>query len=143
MTPSRCRLAAALALAAATAACRGPVDPSQNQSQQFTGSVQPNSAGPLHAFAVPNTGEFSVTVNSMSPGNALLGIVWGQPNGGACANVFGQQNVVTSSNLGRTVLSGAVTLKGQYCVQLFDPVGYVTVTPLLVAQNYTVTVNHP
>jgi hypothetical protein len=69
-----------------------------------------------------------------------MAVAYGQPNGNSCSAI--QQNVVSSANLGRTALSGSIILKGNYCVQLYDPVN-LTGTPLTVPQNYTVNVSHP
>jgi hypothetical protein len=81
-----------------------------------------------------------VSVTAITPGNTFLGVLYGQAAGSGCAAI--QQNVASSSNLGRTVLSGQIIIKGTYCVQVFDPVNLVG-TPLTVAQNYTVQVSHP
>ena len=134
-------LAALLAVVAVTAACGGPTNPSQNATDMFSGSVQPLSLGPIHTFNVPNLGEITVTVNSITPGNTFLGVKYGQPAGNDCLAI--QQNVVSSSNLGRTALSGSIIVKGTYCVVLFDPIGLIGGAPLTVAQNYSVTVSHP
>ena len=69
-----------------------------------------------------------------------LGVLYGQPSGAGCGII--QNNVISSSNVGRTALSGSIIIKGQYCVQLFDPINSVG-APLAVAQNYTVQVSHP
>src|SRR6266536_6682045 len=89
----------ALAVVSAIA-CGGPTDPSKNTPETFPGSVQPLQFGPLHTFNEPTHGEITVTVNTMTPGNAFLGGQYGQPFGGGCSTI--QQNVVSSSNLGRT-----------------------------------------
>jgi hypothetical protein len=136
----KARLAAALILGLVASACGGPTDPSKNTVDTFPGSVQPFSVGPVHPFNVPNLGEITVSVTAISPGNTFLGVLYGQASGSGCAAI--QQNVASSSNLGRTVLSGQIIIKGNYCVQVFDPVNLVG-TPLTVAQNYTVQVSHP
>jgi hypothetical protein len=138
--------AALLVVLLASVSCSGPTDPSKNTVEPFSGAVQPFGAGPVHPFNIQNTGEFTVSVTAMTPGNAFLGVSFGQSAGNGCAAF--QQNLASSSNLGRTVLSGSITIKGQYCVQLFDPVGLVLggaviSAPLAVAQNYTVQVSHP
>jgi hypothetical protein len=136
----RVRLAAALGLGLMALSCGGPTDPSKNTVETFSGSVQPLNFGPLHTFNVPNLGEITVTVTSITPGNTFLGVLYGQPTGNACGII--QNNIISSSNVGRTALSGSIIIKGQYCVQLFDPVNSVG-APLTVAQNYTVQVSHP
>ena len=136
----RARLAAALCVGLMAAACSGPTDPSRNTVETFPGSVQPLTFGPVHSFNVPNLGEFTVSVTSISPGNTFLGVLYGQPSGSGCGII--QTNIVSSSNIGRTALSGQIIIRGQYCVQLYDPVNTVG-APLTVAQNYTVQVSHP
>ena len=131
---------AALLILLAVSACGGPTDPSKNTIETFSGSVQPFSTGPVHSFNVPNTGEITVSVTAISPGNTFLGVGYGQLSGNNCGLI--QQNVASSANLGRTVLSGSIIIKGQYCVVVFDPVG-LTGSALTVPQNYTVSVSHP
>ena len=72
-------------------ACGGPTDPSKNTTESFSGSVQPLQFGQVHPFNVPNLGELTVTVNTISPGNTFLGVQYGQPFGGGCGTI--QQNV--------------------------------------------------
>ena len=134
------RLAAAMIVGLVASACGGPTDPSQNVTDTFSGSVQPFQAGPVHTFNIPNLGEFSVSLTAITPGNTFLGVLYGQPSGSGCTAI--QQNVASSSNLGRTVLTGQIIIKGTYCVQAFDPVN-LTGSPLTVAQNYTLQVRHP
>ena len=138
---TKARLAAALMAALVASACGGPVSPSQNVTEPaFSGSVQPFSFGPIHTFNVPNLGEITVTVTSITPGNTFLGVLYGQPAGNSCGVI--QSNIVSSGNLGRTALSGSIIIKGQYCVQVFDPVNSVG-APLSLPQNYTLQVRHP
>ena len=134
------RLAAAVCLGLMTCACGGPTDPSKNTVDTFQGGVQPLSFGPVHSFSVPNLGEITVSVTTVTPGNTFLGVLYGQPAGSGCGII--QTNIISSSNVGRTALSGSIIVKGQYCVQLYDPVNSVG-APLAVAQNYTVQVSHP
>jgi hypothetical protein len=138
------RLAIALLAALAAASCgRGPVDPSENVVETRTGTIQPlNSDTPRPPFTISNLGEFNVTVTALTPGNVIVGIGWGQWNGSGCGLIPGQTNFVTSSNIGRMVLSGQIFLRGDYCVALFDG-SSLGAPPLTVAQNYTVQVSHP
>jgi hypothetical protein len=137
----KARLAAALIVGMVASAC-GIADPSKNSVETFPGSVQPSSFGPVHPFNVPSLGsrEIKVTLTSLTPGNAFLGIVYGQPSGNGCGIVL--QTAVVDTNVGRNSLNGFVSITGQYCVQVFDPVNTVGV-PLAVAQNYTLQVSHP
>jgi hypothetical protein len=63
------RLAAAVLVALAAAACSSVTDPSKNVPETFTGSVQPNSFGPVHQFNISTSGELTVTVTSIVPGS--------------------------------------------------------------------------
>jgi hypothetical protein len=141
------RLALALLIAVAAWSCGGgPVDPSKNTVETRTGTVQPLGIDvPMRPFTVSNLGEFTVSVTALSPGggNVFLGIGWGQSNGTSCGLIAGQTNIVSSANIGRTVLSGQIFIKGDYCVAIFDASSTFGAPPLTVAQNYTVQVSHP
>ena len=143
MTPTIARLAAALGVLLIAAGCKGPVDPSQNKTATFSGTVQPlNITNPPHTFEIQNLGEITVTVTSLTPGNVVLGVAYGQLQGNSC--IPQQQNAVSNTNIGRTALSGQIFLKGTYCVVAFDPSGILlNIAPWPVAQNYTITVSHP
>ena len=133
------KLVVALAAVVIAAGCKGPVDPSQNKTETFTGTIQPLNID-TKTFQIQNLGEITVTVTSLTPGNVVLGVAYGQPSGTGCFPI--QQNAVT--NIGRTALSGQILIKGTYCVAVFDPSGILlNVAPWSVAQNYTVTVSHP
>jgi hypothetical protein len=134
--------AALLVIALAASACKGPTDPSQNTTASFSGSVQPLMFGPVHTFTISNTGEFSVTLTALTPGNVYIGLGYGIPAGGQCQ--FQQNAGVSPAYIGRTSLSGQVLIKGDYCVQVFDPSLISVLYPsLTVPQNYTVQVSHP
>jgi len=134
------RLAAAVLVALAATACSSVTDPSKNVPETFTGSVQPNSYGPVHQFNISSSGELTVSVTSIVPGSTFLGVQYGQVSGGGCGVL--QQNAVSSANLGRVVITAQLTNKGTYCVQAFDPVN-LGLAGLVVGQNYTMTVSHP
>ena len=135
------RLATALVVVLAASSCGGPTDPSQNQTESFSGSVQPSLAN-YHTFNINNLGEISIVVTGFTPGNVVLGIGYGQPAGSGCGLL--QNNAVSNTNVGRTALTGSIILKGQYCLAVFDPSGVLlNIAPWTVAQNYTVTVSHP
>ena len=135
------RLAVALAAAMIAVGCKGPVDPSKNTTQTFTGTVQPLNIQPQN-FEIPNLGEITVTLTALTPGNVVVDLAYGQPSGTACFPV--QQNAVSGANIGRTALSGQILLKGTYCLAVFDPSGVLlNIAPWPVSQTYTVTVSHP
>ena len=135
------RLSAALIIVSIAAACGGFTDPSNNQTETFNGTVQPLGAD-SHLYTVSNSGEFTISVTSVTPGNVFLGVGYGQPGAnGSCGLI--QSNVINSTQIGKTALSGQVLIKGQYCVVVFDPSGLAGITPLPVAESYTVQVKHP
>ena len=137
----RGKLAAAMLVALLSMACGGPTDPSKNQVEPFTGSVQPNSFGDVHKFTIASGGEIDIKVTNVSPGNVFLGLGYGQFTGGSCGLM--QQTTVGNTGINRTAISGQVVLKGDYCVIVFDPAGSLGIAPFPVAQNYTLTVSHP
>ena len=135
------RLALAFGVLLIAGGCKGPVDPSQNKTETFSGTVQPLNID-TRTFEIQNLGELTVTVTALTPGNVVVGVAYGQPSGASCFPV--QQNAVSNTNIGRTALSGQIFLKGTYCVAVFDPSGILlNIAPWPVAQNYTVTVSHP
>ena len=139
------RFAIALLVALAATSCGGgPVDPSKNQVETRSGIVQPSLIDvPLPPFTISNLGEFSVVVTALTPGNVFVGVGWGQWTGSGCGLIPGQTNIVSSANIGRTVLSGQIFIKGDYCVAIFDGSLSFGSPPLTVAQNYTIQVSHP
>jgi len=135
-------LAAALVVVLAATSCGGgPVDPSKNKTESFSGTVQPGSVD-IKPFTISNLGEISVTVNSFTPGNVVLGVAYGSPSGTNCSPI--QSNAVSNTNVGRQALTGQILIKGDYCLAVFDPSGILlNIAPWSVAQNYAVTVSHP
>lgn len=139
------RIAMALLVALAASSCGGgPVDPSKNVSEPRSGTLQPLGVSvATPPFTISNLGEFSVSMTALSPGNVFVGIGWGQASGSSCSLIPGQTNVVSSANINRTVLSGQIILRGDYCVAVFDASSAFGAPPLTVAQNYTIQVSHP
>jgi hypothetical protein len=138
----RSSAAALFIVALAASGCKGPVDPSKNVNSPCSGSVQPLSSGPICSFTISNNGEFTVTLTSLIPGQAYIGLGYGAFSGGTCQ--FQQANPVAPSNIGKAVLSGQVLITGTYCVQAFDPsLQFAGYPSLVVPQNYTVQVSHP
>ena len=122
-------------LLATLAACGGVVDPSNNQNESFSGTIQFQGAGPLHTFNVSKSGEISVVVNSLTPtvaSGTLFEVVYGQVVSGQCATI----NINQFAVAGATIVSGAI-VPGQYCIQLVDE-GFFKQN-----ENYTMTVSHP
>jgi hypothetical protein len=127
------RYAVACSLAGLLAAgCGGVVDPSKNQVENFSGTLEVGGAV-THFFSVSKNGEMSARLTAITPGSAsLLGTALGEQVSGTCS-VFGVNNF---TGLNRDVFAGPIN-KGSYCMQVFDP------GSLTAAQNYTLQISHP
>lgn len=122
-------------LLAALAACGGIVDPSQNQTQTFTGTVAVQGSGTVHTFNVTKGGEISAMVTSFNPALAsgtFFEVIYGQVISGQCSLLSANQFAVT----GATVVSGAI-VPGTYCIQIIDE-GFFKVS-----EDYVLQVSHP
>ncbi len=133
-------LAALLVAALGAWGCGGIVDPSQNQTDTFSGSIAVGGQGTPHGFSASKTGEISVKITALTPStsNTFVGVLWtGRNSNGDCSgslgNIFGQNNF---AQLGLPAISTQI-LSGGYCLLLYD-VGTFTTT-----ESYTVTVSHP
>ena len=135
------RRSAVLLIALLVSACGGFTDPSNNQTETFSGTVQPLGAT-SHQYTVSNSGEFTISVTAITPGNVFLGVGYGQPAAnGNCGLI--QNNVINQSQVGKTALSGQILIKGQYCVAILDPALLANIAALPVPETYTVQVKHP
>lgn len=134
----RLRLPAACVLALAGAvsiSCGGIVDPSQNQVEPFSGTVQPASAR-AHWFTTSKTGEIAIKVLTITPASSpVLGVQWVQgASDRTCNGGILQINQFATAN--STAISGRI-ISGDYCVIMYDSVGLTQPT------NYSITVSHP
>src|SRR5205809_4478479 len=140
----RARFSAAVALAAAgvlSISCGGIVDPSKNQVETFSGTINPGTgAATYHPFSSSKTGEISVKLTALAPASSVfLGVVWAQdPSNGSCTGNlnFLQQNNFAQLNL--PAISGQI-ISGKYCIAVYESAA----SPLSASENYTVTVSHP
>lgn len=127
--------AAAVAANLVAAGCGGIVDPSQNQTETFSGTVNVAGISPVHTFNVSKSGEYFITITKLdpplTPANATVQVVFGQAAGGSCNPI--QTNAF--ARLGQA-LSGSI-FAGSYCVVIVD-VGFLTTT-----ESYTLQVQHP
>jgi hypothetical protein len=116
------------------AACKGITTPSNNQSKQFSGTLDPRGAK-NHTFDVSRTGEFTAKLTAWGPNSQILaGMAWTlASNDGACTTGLQQNNFVI---LNAQAIFGQIS-SGKYCVIIFDP-GTLTAT-----QNYTITISYP
>ena len=132
------RFLAALALAGFTAACGGIVDPSQNTTDTFSGTIYHGDAIKFFPFSSSKTGEISVKFTALTPvSNVLMGVLVAQANGdGSCTGDLGlvQQNNFAQLNL--PSISGQI-LGRRYCLGVYES------QPLTQTETFTVTVSHP
>ena len=144
MTKPRIRVSSAAALlvvALGASGCKGPVDPSQNVTSPCPGSVQPLSYGPICSFTISNNGEFTVTMTSLIPGQAYIGLGYGLFSGGTCQ--FQQAAPLGPSNIGTAALSGQVLVTEFTGAGLRSLAAIRRVPILVVPENYVVQVSHP
>lgn len=127
-------LAAALSLVVLVAAgCGGVVSPSQNKTEEFTGTIAPGGRA-VHPFTASAGGEYSVLIASLTPvSNIFVGTVFGQALSDGSCQVIQQNNLSVVNNI---ALTGTI-VKGNFCVAIYD-VGAFTTT-----ETYTLKVSHP
>src|SRR5258706_7930413 len=136
------RFCAAVIIAAAVlaAGCGGIVDPSQNKTDTFTGTIPVGGQSQAWGFSAGKTGEISVKVTALTPSssNTFVGVAWtGRASDGTCTGQLGQlfgQNNFAQVNL--PAISTQI-LSGSYCLLLYDVSSFTT------TETYTVTVSHP
>ena len=134
----RSRLTAVLPLAFVAficISCGGLVDPSQNQTDTISGTLQPGSAR-AHPFKASATGELTVKLGNLSPASQpYIGVQWVQAAGdGTCNGGIMQANQFAPAN---TTAITAQIVSGNYCIIVYDSVG------LTQPENYTGTISHP
>ena len=130
-----------LIAALVTVSCGGPLDPSQNTTETFNGTVALQNIA-VHAFDVPNTGEFKVTLKAFAPGNPVVGIFWGQSPDGVNCQTSGYTASLNVTQIDKSPLSGPVYIKGKYCIELCDP-SLLGGVPMVIPQPYSILVSHP
>jgi hypothetical protein len=132
------RLGLAFLAAAIVSACGGVVDPSNNQTETFTGTIQPGvgNNGGAHPVNITKSGEISITVTSLTPtlpSGTFFAVGFFQSISGQCTATI---QVNQFAIVGSAAISGPIS-PGSYCVAVFDD-GFFTV-----AEDYTVKVSHP
>jgi len=118
-------LALCLAALLTATACQGPVDPSENVIDEFSGTLNPDSQVD-HLITIDRYGEFTLRVKSLTPSEGtLVFVILGIVQGGLCS-IQGQN----SAGHDELVLAGAIQ-PAVYCIQVLDiegldaPVQYV------------------
>ena len=126
------RLSAVVGAILIMVACSGIVDPSQNDTETFLGTIPFGGTGEQHTFEVDKTGEYSVMLNSLTPPTgSLVGMRLSLLSSGTCVLI-----AVQPGQVGKAALAGPID-KGTYCLQLYDP------GTLAQTEAYSVTVSHP
>src|SRR5438552_2066557 len=108
----RLRVVGAIAVLAVTmfaAGCGGSiVDPANNQTETFTGTLA-SGGNSANAFVVSKSGEYSVTLVSVSPAvssNAFFTVFLGQNTTSGCAPITSQANAF--AQVGKVVLNSSI-----------------------------------
>jgi len=135
---ARVSLALALAIAGAlTISCGGVVDPSQNVTQTFSGTLAAGGVDTPKTFTASGTGEFTAKITALSPSNnVVLGInlYQGGASGTACTGPLVNQAQFATLNV---LAMDSQIFKGDYCLLIGN------VSSLNTVVTYTLTVSHP
>jgi hypothetical protein len=135
---ARFSLVLALSIAGAlTIGCGGVVDPSQNKTETFSGTIAQGAIDTPKTFTASGTGEVTVKITALSPqNNVALGInlFQGGASGTACAG--GLVNQAPFATLNVLAIDSQI-FKGDYCLLVGNVSSVATVV------TYTLTVSHP
>jgi hypothetical protein len=127
------RAFAAFCLAAVLASgCGGVIDPSQNQVDTPSGTIQPGGLV-WHTFSVSRNGEFDIRITNLNNADAFLLMAYGQDIGGCTGSTLGQ----AYRQLNQAGFGGPIS-KGNYCVYLSDDR-----LTLRAESPYTLRISHP
>jgi hypothetical protein len=145
-SPLRFVLGVALIVAGAlsTSCHKGPTDPSDNVTENFTGTIPFVSGMPgfaVHFFSASNDGELFVSLVSLTPAPTagVFASLWlGANNGGTCVWNGAQDNRA----LAGTVISVSIG-KGDACVGLFDQAYLGGGSGFTTTEDYQIKVSHP
>ena len=136
------QLAAIVALTLGLGGCNSPTVADKNTVETFSGTVQPSAVDAMKTFNVGSTGEVIATLDALTPGgSALIGIWFGQPNGGVCS--VSVPIAADGTKVGTQLFDYPVQIRGAYCIQVADYALYSGGSPLTTAQTYTIRVSHP
>ena len=130
--------AAAIAVCCLTAGCGGITDPSQNQTQTFSGVLNHGDPIKFYGFTSSKTGEISAKFTALTPiSNVIVGMLLAQAgSGGSCAGDLGLVNRNDFAQLNTSVFLGQLP-GAQYCLGVYES------QTLTQATNYTIVVSYP
>jgi hypothetical protein len=99
----------------------------------YSGTLTPNG-GVTHTFVTPRSGSIEARLSALAPdGTVIIGISLGTWNGNACQVILANDKATLGS-----LVSGATSSSGNFCVRVYDSAGNVT-EPV----SYDVQVVHP
>jgi len=123
-----------------------PAAPSDSIVERFSGTVEPGRVSHNAFTTTVSGGEIKVTLVSLTPGDEVVGVLFGQiPQRIGVTNCSGPNNVVTAADTGKPVLlSDHLGGSGTWCVDVYDVAFWDhTIAPLRNVQTYTIEVTHP
>ena len=132
MTAQTARRLPLLLVAVLAAGCDGVIDPSQNQVEDRSGTIDPLGIV-AHDFTVSKTGEFEIRITALSNPDAILLMAYG-PESGGCTGVTLGTAYRTLNQIG----FGGLIQPGRYCAYLQDDLG-----TLRGPTTYTLRISHP
>jgi hypothetical protein len=121
-----------LLVAVLAAGCGGVIDPSQNQVDERSGTIDPLGIV-RHDFTVSKTGEFEIRITALSNADAILLMAYGPDSGGCTGQTIGS-SYRTLNQIG----FGGLIQPGRYCAYLQDELGI-----LRGPTTYTLRISHP
>ena len=113
--------------------CGGVIDPSENQVDDFPGTIQPLSSV-FHPFTVSKNGEFEIRITALSNADAVLLMLYGLDAGGCNGSSILGQAYRTLNQIG----FGGLIQPGRYCAYLVDDLGV-----LRGPTTYNLRISHP
>jgi hypothetical protein len=115
-----------------TGACGGIIDPSQNEIENFSGTLQPLGAD-RHPFNVRRSGEVDLKITALSNADAVLRVSYGQGNCNSAVLLNAGFRQLNNVGVGGNVFS-----EGPHCAVIEDALG-----ALSAPATYTLRVSHP
>ena len=134
---ARCSGALVLAVAGVLTMSCGIIDPSTNEVEAFSGTVEKGGISRGFAFTVSKTGEFSVKITALAPASSVaMGVAYAYALADNSCSASPQALQQTIARLNAPALTGQI-FSGHYCVYVYDA------GELTAAVTFTVTVSHP
>lgn len=132
MTAQIARWLPIVLVAVLAAGCGGVIDPSENQVEERSGTIQPLGTV-VDQFSVSKSGEFEIKITALSNADAILLMAYGPESGGCTGQTLGS----TYRQLNQVGFGGLIQ-PGRYCVYLQDDLG-----TLRGPTTYTLRISHP